>query len=167
MSTNVLSPSTAAAPTDKQIARLVALGISFVPATRSEASNLISQAIAKRDTAPATQAQVGRAAALGGRDLPGAGVREKSTQIYLLEALALFDAADEGEPANNAAAELIRRVRERMVKPLTVNITAPASGDAAQILTTGNANSIQEAEGLAKTHTVDGNDLVKLDQAPF
>lgn len=126
----IVSASTAAAPTEKQIARLVQLGVNTPPATRSEASNLIGKLIAQRDMQPATQAQIGRAGALGGRDLPGAGVREKSTQIYLLEALAVFDAADEGEPANNAAAELIRRVRERFVKPLTVTITAPA-GDAA------------------------------------
>lgn len=120
----------AAAPTDKQIARLVQLGVSQPPATRSEASALISKLIAARDMQPATPAQIGRAGALGGRDLPGAGVREKSTQIYLLEALAIFDAAEEGDAANDAAAELIRRVRERFVKPLTVTITAPA-GDAA------------------------------------
>lgn len=126
----IVSASTAAAPTEKQIARLLQLGVTTPPATRSEASNLIGRLIATRDMQPATQAQIGRAGALGGRDLPGAGVREKSTQIYLLEALAVFDAADEGEPANNAAAELIRRVRERFVKPLTVTITAPA-GDAA------------------------------------
>lgn len=122
----IVSASTAAAPTEKQIARLIQLGVTTPPATRSEASNLIGKLIAQRDMQPATQAQIGRAGALGGRDLPGAGVREKSTQIYLLEALAVFDAADEGEPANNAAAELIRRVRERFVKPLTVTITAPA-----------------------------------------
>lgn len=116
-----------AAPTEAQVSRLLALGISTVPATRSDASKLISAAIAQRDMQPATLAQIGRAAALGGRDLPGAGVREKSTQIYLLEALVAFDNAPDGEQANAAAEVLIARVRERMVKPLKVTITAPSA----------------------------------------
>lgn len=122
MSTNV-----SFAPTAAQINRLIALGVSDIPATRSDASKLISAEIAKRDMKPATQAQIGRAGALGGRDLPGAGVREKSTQIYLLEALAAFDSAAEGADANAAAELLIARVRERFVKPVTVTITAPAA----------------------------------------
>jgi hypothetical protein len=116
-----------AAPTEAQISRLVALGISSVPATRSDASKLISAAIAQRDMQPATLAQIGRAAALGGRDLPGAGVREKSTQIYLLEALVAFDNAADGADANACAEVLIARVRERLVKPLKVTITAPSA----------------------------------------
>ena len=122
--TTVANP---AAPTQPQIARLLALGVSTVPSTRSEASQLISRAIAQRDMQPATLAQIGRAAALGGRDLPGAGVREKSTQIYLLEALSLFDNAEPGEASNEAAELLIARVRERLVKPLKVTITAPSA----------------------------------------
>ena len=84
---------------------------------------------------PATLAQIGRAAALGGRDLPGAGVREKSTQIYLLEALVAFDNAEPGEATNEAAEVLIARVRERLVKPLRVTITAPKApaGDEAPL----------------------------------
>lgn len=126
MSVNTI-PSTAsvAAPTEKQILRLQALGATAIPATRSDASKLISTLIASRDMQPATTAQIGRAAALGGRDLPGAGVREKSTQIYLLEALVAFDNAAEGDAANEAAELLIARVRERLVKPMTVTITAP------------------------------------------
>lgn len=114
-----------AAPTEKQILRLQALGATSIPATRSDASKLISTLIASRDMQPATTAQIGRAAALGGRDLPGAGVREKSTQIYLLEALVAFDNAPEGDAANEAAELLIARVRERLVKPMTITITAP------------------------------------------
>jgi hypothetical protein len=119
-----------AAPTAAQIQRLVALGINTVPATRSEASQAISAAIAQRDMQPATLAQIGRAAALGGRDLPGAGVREKSTQIYLLEALVAFDNAASQEDTNAAAEMLIARVRERLVKPLRVTVTAPKAEDA-------------------------------------
>lgn len=113
-----------AAPTVAQIDRLHKLNCSAIPATRSEASAMITKLIAQRDMAPATQAQVGRAAILGGRDLPGAGVREKSTQIYLLEALALWDAAgeDDAEAVNNAVSLMISRVRERFAKPVTVSV---------------------------------------------
>lgn len=123
------SVATAAAPTEKQVLRLQALGATAVPSTRSEASQLISKLIASRDMQPATLAQVGRAAALGGRDLPGAGVREKSTQIFLLEALAAWDNADDGDPAAVQAAcqLLVARVRERFVKPVTITITAPVA----------------------------------------
>lgn len=123
--TNATTIANPAAPTVAQVQRLVALGINSVPATRSEASQMISAAIASRDMQPATLAQIGRAAALGGRDLPGAGVREKSTQIYLLEALVAFDNAEDGEATNAAAEVLIARVRERLVKPLRVTISAP------------------------------------------
>lgn len=116
--------SNPAAPTEAQVLRLQAMGATSIPATRSEASKLISSLIAQRDMQPATLAQIGRAGHLGGRDLPGAGVREKSTQIYLLEALAAYDNCSEADqPA--ALQMLVERVRERMVKPLRVTITAP------------------------------------------
>lgn len=121
------SSATAAAPTEKQVLRLQALGATAIPSTRSEASQLISKLIASRDMQPATLAQVGRAAALGGRDLPGAGVREKSTQIFLLEALVAFDNAQAEADINAAAELLVARVRERFVKPLTITITAPVA----------------------------------------
>jgi len=121
------SSATAAAPTEKQVLRLQALGATAIPSTRSEASQLISKLIASRDMQPATLAQVGRAAALGGRDLPGAGVREKSTQIFLLEALVAFDNAADDAAVNAAAELLVARVRERFVKPLTITITAPVA----------------------------------------
>lgn len=114
-----------AAPTQPQIQRLIALGVTTVPSTRSEASQLISRMIAERDMQPATLAQIGRAGALGGRDLPGAGVREKSTQIYLLEALWAFDQAEPGEATNEAAELLIARVRERLCKPVRVTVAVP------------------------------------------
>jgi len=124
-----MNVAAAFAPTVAQIQRLVSLGVSSseIPSTRSEASKLIAKLIADRDMKPATQAQIGRAGVLGGRDLPGAGVREKSTQIYLLEALAAFDAAPMGEETNMAAEEIIRRVRERFVKPMTIKVNAPTA----------------------------------------
>ena len=127
MNATQTSFATAAAPTEKQVLRLTALGATAIPSTRSEASQLISKLIASRDMQPATLAQVGRAGALGGRDLPGAGVREKSTQIYLLEALLAWDNADENDAqaVNDAVGLLVARVRERFVKPLTITITAP------------------------------------------
>lgn len=120
-----VTTSTIAAPTEKQIAALVRLGHTAVPATRSEASKLIDQLIASRETTPATPAQKARASALGGRDLPGAGLREKSTQIFLLEALAMFDAAKSQEDINAAAEMVIDRVRERFAKPGAVVIAVP------------------------------------------
>jgi hypothetical protein len=112
-------------PTQPQIDRLAALGISIVPQTRSEASALITAAIAERDMRPATMAQRGRAAALGGRDLPGSGVREISTQIFLLEALALIDGAADATAMAEGTALLVDRVRERLTKP--IRITVPAA----------------------------------------
>lgn len=121
--------ATAAAPTEKQVLRLQALGATAIPATRSAASQLISQLIAGRDMQPATLAQIGRAAYLGGRDLPGAGVREKSTQIFLLEALAAWDnASPEDADAVNASVQLmVNRIRERFCKVQTITITAPVA----------------------------------------
>jgi len=113
--------SSVVAPTDKQVQRLIALGVQSIPATRSAASAMISKMIANRDTQPATQAQIGRAAVLGGRDLPGAGVREKSTQIYILEALALWDQADSDEQHQQALDLMVERVRERFCKPVTIS----------------------------------------------
>ena len=125
MSTTVETtvPSTTAAsvaaPSAAQVSLLATLKAPTVPATRSEASKLIFNLIAERDMKSATQAQIGRAGALGGRDLPGAGVREKSTQIYLLEALAIWDAVDDddAEAVSAALGQLVSRVRERFAKP--------------------------------------------------
>jgi hypothetical protein len=108
------------APTEKQIQRLMNLGVHSIPATRSQASALISQMIASRDMQPATQAQVGRAAVLGGRDLPGAGVREKSTQIAILEAFQLWQQADTDEQHQAALDLVMSRIQERFMKPVAV-----------------------------------------------
>ena len=133
MSTQVQTVPSVAAPTEKQVLRLTALGATSIPSTRSEASLLISNLIASRDMQPATAAQIGRAAALGGRDLPGAGVREKSTQIYLMEALVAFDNAAEGDEANAAAELILARVRERFAKPMAVTIALPVNAPEATI----------------------------------
>ena len=118
------SPSIAA-PTQPQIYRLAQFGITSIPSTRSEASKLISEMIAKRDTVPATKPQIGRAGVMGGRDLPGASIREKSTQIYLLEALVLLDQAQNDDATDVAINMLIDRVRERLQKPnAQVKVTA-------------------------------------------
>lgn len=123
-----MSTTNAFAPTDRQIAALLRLGVSAPPATRSEASKMIDQLIASRETAPATTAQKARASGLNGKDLPGAGLREKSTQIYLLEALAAFDSAESQEDINAAAEMIIQRVRERFAKAgIVVTEVAPAA----------------------------------------
>jgi hypothetical protein len=121
----------AAQPTAKQIERLLQLGYNETPRTRSEASATITRILAQRDMQPATQRQINAAGALGGRDLPGAGVREKSTQIYLLEALAIFDSATEGAEANEAAEVLIARVRERFAKAAVAKPVMPQTSDEA------------------------------------
>lgn len=108
------------APTDKQIQRLMNLGVHAIPATRSQASALISKLIASRDMQPATQAQIGRAGHLGGRDLPGAGVREKSTQIAILEAYQLWVQADTDEQHQAALDLVMTRIQERFMKPVAV-----------------------------------------------
>ena len=121
-----------AGPTQAQIDRLVRMGQTVIPTTRSEASKMISGLIAASDMQTATQAQCGRAGVLGGRDLPGAGRREKSTQIAILEALVAFDQAESDEASSAAINILLERVRERFVRPnavvkVTANIVPPAA----------------------------------------
>lgn len=118
-----------AAPTEKQINRLLQLGYPQVPATRSEASQIITRLLVARDMAPATLSQRGRAGYLGGRDLPGAGIREVSTQISLLEALALWDNADTDEQYQVAIDTITARIRERFCRMQTVTVTAPAPAE--------------------------------------
>ena len=112
---------TIVSPSVKQLETLARLGVTEIPATRSEASKLITARIASRDMRPATDAQKGRASALGGRDLPGAGVREQSTAIYLLEALALIHGSDIGTAEHKSYVEMLQsRVEERFFKPTVV-----------------------------------------------
>lgn len=107
-----------AAPSAAQVARLRDLGCVAIPSTKSEASKEIDRLTAQRDCQPATPGQKAYASALRGRDLPGSGIREKSTQIYLLEVLDLFDRAEAQEDINQYAEMLIARVRERFVHPM-------------------------------------------------
>lgn len=120
---NQTLPSALAQPTERQIQALQRLGVTDIPTTRSEASKIMTLAIAQRDMRPATDPQKGRAGALGGRDLPGAGVRELSTQIALLEVIALIDATPEDNPEYADYVQLlVTRVRERFFKPITVSV---------------------------------------------
>lgn len=101
------------------------------PNTKAEASNLMRQIIAREETKPATQAQLGKAYMLGinlgwtGKELPGAGVREVSTQIYILEAVenvqrCLADDAKSQDDVDNALRVLMGRCLERLAKPMPV-----------------------------------------------
>lgn len=125
---------TIVSPSVKQLETLARLGVTEIPATRSEASKLITARIASRDMRPATDAQKGRASALGGRDLPGAGVREQSTAIYLLEALALIHGSDIGSPEHQSYVEMLQsRVEERFFKPTVVALVTEAIQEPALI----------------------------------
>lgn len=103
-------------PTEAQLNRLQTLNYTGeIPNSRSEVSSLINKLISTRDMQPATPKQLGRAGVLGGRSLPGAGVRELSTQIALLEALIIFETAEEGEKIE-AAKGMAETIRSRFVK---------------------------------------------------
>ena len=116
MSTVSASVISANKPTEAQLNRLGTLNYTGeVPASRAEVSKLISSLIASRDMQPATAKQLGRAGVLGGRDLPGAGVREVSSQIALLEALIVFETAADEDKAD-AAKAMAEAVRTRFVK---------------------------------------------------
>lgn len=116
--TNTIAASvvTNTKPTEAQLNRLQTLNYTGdIPQSRAEVSKLISTLIANRDMQPATAKQLGRAGVLGGRDLPGAGVREVSSQIALLEALIIFETAAEEDKAE-AAKGMAEAIRQRFVK---------------------------------------------------
>ena len=117
--TNTITASVVAntKPTEAQINRLQTLNYigDVSKMSRSEVSQLISKLISDRDMQPATAKQLGRAGVLGGRDLPGAGVREVSSQIALLEALIIFETAAEEDKAE-AAKGMAEAIRARFVK---------------------------------------------------
>lgn len=104
-------------PTEAQLNRLQTLNYTgdVSKMSRSEVSQLISKLISDRDMQPATAKQLGRAGVLGGRDLPGAGVREVSSQIALLEALIIFETAAEADKLE-AAKGMAETIRARFVK---------------------------------------------------
>jgi|GEM_PF-1711825 len=120
------SSATIVPPSEKQIAALSSFGVTAVPASRGEATAIITAAIAARDMKPASAAQIGKALALGGRDLPGVCNREASTAITLLEALSMLDTAETSEQRKDAVKLLVDRVRLRyqkvggVAKPATI-----------------------------------------------
>jgi hypothetical protein len=73
--------------TSAQITFLEKLGIKDFSGDRGAASAEITRLLAMRSNPPASKAQMGKLAALGGKDMPGAGVREASTAISVLELL--------------------------------------------------------------------------------
>lgn len=117
--TNTITASVVAntKPTEAQLNRLQTLNYTgdVSKMSRSEVSQLISKLISDRDMQPATAKQLGRAGVLGGRDLPGAGVREVSSQIALLEALIIFETAAEADKLE-AARGMAEAIRARFVK---------------------------------------------------
>lgn len=116
------------APTPAQLAWFAKKGIK-APATVEEASALMRQIIGAEETAPATKAQTGKAYMLGvnlgwaGKELPGAGVREVSSQIYILEAVeavqrAVADESKTQDDVDAALKMLMGRCLERFAKPV-------------------------------------------------
>lgn len=120
------SSATIVPPSEKQIAALNSFGVTAIPASRSEATAIITAAIAARDMKPASAAQIGKALALGGRDLPGVCNREASTAITLLEALSMLDTAETSQQRKDAVRLMIDRIRLRyqkgggVAKPATI-----------------------------------------------
>jgi hypothetical protein len=101
------------------------------PATKADASRTMREIIAREETKPASQAQLGKSYTLGinmgwpGKELPGAGVREVSTQIYLLEAVEnvqrmVSDDSKTQDDVDGAVKVLIGRCLERLAKPMPV-----------------------------------------------
>ncbi len=115
-----MSTSVVVSPSAAQVETLARFGITHKFATRSEASAAITKAIADRDMRGATAKQVARLNGLGGRDLPGAGVREISTAIYLMEAVVLIDSTDDLVAKSEYLQILVDRCRERFTKAVKV-----------------------------------------------
>jgi hypothetical protein len=124
-----MSTSVVVSPSAAQVETLARFGITTNFATRSEASAAITKAIADRDMRGATAKQVARLNGLGGRDLPGAGVREISTAIYLMEAVVLIDSTDDLVAKSEYLDILVDRCRERFTKAVKVvvdqSVTVP------------------------------------------
>ncbi len=120
----------AQAPTPAQINWFQGRGIA-VPVSREEAAKTMASIIASEETRTPSRAQLGMAYMSGvglgwaGKDLPGAGVREISTQIALLQAVeqvqrALLDDNKSQEDVDSALHHLIGKVLERFAKPMPV-----------------------------------------------
>lgn len=117
-------------PTPDQVAWFTKRGIP-VPASKAEASTAMNAIIGKEETAPATQAMLGKVYMTGvglgwcGKDLPGAGVREISTQIKLLVAVediqrAMLDDTKGQEDVDRLIQVLMGAVLERFAKAMPV-----------------------------------------------
>jgi hypothetical protein len=122
-----MSTSVVVSPSAAQVETLVRFGITTKFATRSEASAAITKAIADRDMRNATAKQIARLNGLGGRDLPGAGVREISTAIYLMEAVVLIDSTDDLVQKAEYMQILVDRCRERFTKAVKVVVDQSVS----------------------------------------
>jgi hypothetical protein len=122
-----MSTSVQVLPSAAQLETLARFGITTKFATRSEASAAITKAISDRDMRGATAKQVARLNGLGGRDLPGAGVREISTAIYLMEMVVLVDATDDLVEKQQYMDMLVDRCRERFTKAVKVVVSQEVS----------------------------------------
>lgn len=110
------------------------LGIEVeVPRASTESSNVITRLLGQKfRMQEPTDAQLGKARALGGVDLAGANKRDKGYQIQLLQIIRDFDLAADDEAASAVAEKLIDTVRALYVRPgfvhkATVASQAPAS----------------------------------------
>lgn len=118
------------APTPEQASWFAKRGVS-VPASKAEASAQMQAIIAREETSAPSKAMLGKAYMTGiglgwcGKDLPGAGVREISTQIKLLVAVeniqrAMLDESKGQDEVDAAVQVLMGAVLERFAKAMPV-----------------------------------------------
>ena len=118
------------APTSKQLEWFAKRNLPL-PATRVEASKVISEEIAKQDTAAAPDNVLGalymKGIGLGwcGKELPGAGVREAVTAVKILEQVeaiqrAMLDDSKTQDDVDAAVKMLMATCLERLAKPMPV-----------------------------------------------
>ena len=116
------------APTPKQIEWFAKKSLP-VPATREEASKAIEASIAQADMAPAPEKVVGAlymkgiGLCWGGKELPGAGVREADTAVKILEQVesiqrAMLDDTKTQDDVDEAVKMLMGVCLERLAKPM-------------------------------------------------
>lgn len=131
----------AKAPTQAQLDWFAKRGL-VAPADRQAASKLIEETIAREETRNASKAQIGAAYMAGvglgwcGADLPGAGVREVSTQIKILQAVEviqrfMLDDNKTQDDVDIAIQMLIGVCLERFAKPMPVERRVPRTEQAA------------------------------------
>lgn len=118
------------APTPTQVAWFAKRGMP-APASKADASAQMNTIIAREETAAPTQAMLGKVYMTGvglgwcGKDLPGAGVRETSTQIKLLMAVediqrAMLDDSKGQDDVDRLVQVLMGAVLERFAKAMPV-----------------------------------------------